>query len=258
MKYIITLLILCTFGQLSAQNPTDTDGNGFINIRTLDDLRWVSENKESWDKNFELDNDIDAEDTKNWNVGDHGADETTPDLAMGFSPIGTDENRFKGFFDGKENKIRNLYINRKGYDNIGFFAYSENESQIENLVLVDCSNSGNYYVGGLVGFNRSDITNCSVSGKVHGATSTGGLIGRNESFIEYCQFNGEVIGENNYTGGLIGISVGYIKKSFTNGSVEGKTNTGGFIGSNIGTVVNCYSSANTVGTVTVGGFVGYH
>lgn len=47
-------MILGTFGQLTAQNPTDTDGNGFINIRTIEDLRWVSENMESWDKDFEL------------------------------------------------------------------------------------------------------------------------------------------------------------------------------------------------------------
>lgn len=191
-------------------------------------------------------------------MGDHDADETTPDSTMGFSPIGTDDNRFKGFFDGKKYKIRNLYINRKGYDHIGLFGYSELESKIENLVLIDSYTTGNYYVGSLVGYNRGDVTNCSLSGEVNGSTSTGGLIGRNDENLEYCQFNGKVYGANNYTGGLAGISDGYIKMSFTNGSVEGKTNTGGFIGSNTGTVVNCYSSANTVGTVSVGGFAGYH
>lgn len=264
MKNLITLLFFCTLYIAIAQQPIDTDGNGYINIRTLEDLRWVSENNDSWNQNFELDNDIDAAETNSWNVGNHDEDETTPDVPMGFSPIGSIDNRFKGIFDGRLYKIRNLYINRKGAEsilwaeNIGLFGYTEQDSRIENLVLVDCEVTGRVFVGGLVGTNRSYITNCSVSGIINGYNSTGGLIGRNEADIKQCQFNGNVYGENNYTGGLIGICNGQVDMSFAVGNVEGKTNTGGFTGSNTGWIRNCYSTVNTTGTVSVGGFIGYH
>lgn len=263
MKTIITLLLVSTLTYVVAQEPTDTDGNGFINIKTLEDLRWVSENEESWDKNFELDNDIDASVTRNWNIGNHDESDLTPDSAMGFSPIGNIENKFSGIFDGKLYKISNLYINYKGAEsfewaeNIGLFGYTELNSKIENLVLNDCFITGRVFVGGLVGTNRSSVTNCSVSGIVNGYNSTGGVIGRNESSLNQCQFSGIVYGENNYTGGLVGISNGLIDMSFAVGNVEGKTNTGGFVGSNTGWIRNCYSTVSTVGTVTVGGFIGY-
>jgi hypothetical protein len=264
MKTIITILLISTLTQLTAQIPTDTDGNGYINISTLEDLRWISENKESWDKKFELDNNIDASETKHWNLGNHDESDLTPDSAMGFSPIGNIENKFSGVFDGRLYKISNLYINYKGAEsfewaeNIGLFGYTEINSKIENLVLIDCFITGRVFVGGLVGTNRSLVTNCSVSGIINGYNSTGGVIGRNESNLMHCQFNGNVYGENNYTGGLVGISNGLIDMSFAVGNVEGKTNTGGFVGSNTGWIRNCYSTVSTAGTVTVGGFIGYH
>lgn len=65
MRKQITLIALLFMAiTLNAQvEPTDTDGNGYRNISTLDHLRWVSENDSSWSWNFELDNDINAGDS---------------------------------------------------------------------------------------------------------------------------------------------------------------------------------------------------
>ena len=258
MYYFISMILLFNTLILVGQTPSDDDGNGFINIKSLDDLKWISENSDYWSENFELDNDIDASDTKNWNIGDHDSNLNTPDSAMGFSPIGNEENRFTGKFDGNEYRIYNLYINRKSQDYIGLFGYSESQSEISNVVLIDCFIEGNYYVGGLVGNNRSEITNCSISGIVSGNNSVGGLLGRNEENVIFSQFSGTVFGENNYTGGFVGNNAnGFIRKSFSKGNAFGKTNTGGFAGSSIGIIHDCYSNVNTSGTVTVGGFIGY-
>ena len=91
MKPILLLLFiyfLANSSVLSQVQPTDTDGDGYINIKTLDHLRWISDNVESWSENFELDNDINAADTRNWNIGDHDNNPNTPDSAMGWNPLG--------------------------------------------------------------------------------------------------------------------------------------------------------------------------
>ena len=48
-------------------------------------------------------NDIDASETREWNIGDHDGNPETPDSAMGFEPVGKRGNGFKGGFDGKGN-----------------------------------------------------------------------------------------------------------------------------------------------------------
>ncbi len=94
MKYLVYFFSLVIFSVFIVNNalaqvqPQDTDGDGYYNISTLDHLRWVSENDSCWSWNFELDNDIDASDTRNWNVGDHDNNPATPDSAMGWAPIG--------------------------------------------------------------------------------------------------------------------------------------------------------------------------
>jgi hypothetical protein len=80
-------------------------------IATLAQLRLLSETQGDWGKHFILTADIDASDTKTWNVS--GED------TLGFSPIGTDYNvYFSGSFNGNSHEINNLYINRSSTDHI--------------------------------------------------------------------------------------------------------------------------------------------
>jgi hypothetical protein len=70
----------------------------------------------------------------------------------------------------------------------------------------DCSVTGGYTVGGLVGFASWEgrIEDCYACGPVRGIEDVGGLIGDNyDSCIIRCYASGKVMGEKN-TGGLIG------------------------------------------------------
>ena len=73
-------------------------------ISTLPDLEGLSTAQGYWASgvHLKLTDDIDASDTANWNVGDHDNDNdgTTPEVPMGFSPIGNASVGFAATFDG--------------------------------------------------------------------------------------------------------------------------------------------------------------
>ena len=89
-----------------------SSGNPY-QISTLAELRWVSENDSSWDKDFIITADIDAADTSTWNSG------------KGFSPIGTySVPAFTGIFSNADSfVISNLYISRPDQSRVGLFGY---------------------------------------------------------------------------------------------------------------------------------------
>jgi len=166
---IIILLMLAVFsGSVYAQfEPVDPDSNGFLNITSLENLRWISENDYSWSEGYELTNDINASDTKSWNDG------------KGFIPIGTAKNKFEGIFEGNGYTILNLYINRPQTDNVGLLGYTSDVT-VSDINLINCDITGQNNVGALIGnttYNET-ISNCSVSGNVKGAAMVGGLVGK--------------------------------------------------------------------------------
>lgn len=80
--------------------------------------------------------------------------------------------------------------------------------------------------GGLVGNNHSNgtIINCYASGNVSGAFYIGGLAGENRGDISYCYAAGMVEGEN--TGGLVGDKRGTVNNSYYNYETTGQDDTG--------------------------------
>ena len=153
------LLIVCINAQVE---PTDTDSDGARNVSTLDHLRWISENSNSWSSNFELDNDIDAATTSSWNY--------YTDI-VGFKPIGLGFlSNFEGTFDGKGYKISNLYISSSvtGLP-VGMFSTTDNAT-IQGLTIsngnVSSDNAGSAMLIGKS--NNTIVNNCSVSGTTNG------------------------------------------------------------------------------------------
>jgi len=212
----------------SASQPAGwTDGSGGV-IMNLAELRWLSETPYAWDESWKLGADIDASETRFWNIekGD----------TLGFKPIAFWS--FSASFDGQGYKISNLYINRPEEFNVGFIGksiYSESRFEIvENLQLVDVSISGENYVGGLVGNSyKAQISNCSVTGKVSGNTFVGGLVGESEgSKITECFAICAVSAASDCAGGLVGktMSPGSILDCFTAGRVSGSKYVGGIVG----------------------------
>lgn len=58
-------------------------------------------------------------------------------------------------------------------------------------------------------------------------------------------------------GGLAGVSHGYIRSSFSNGTIFGYNHAGGLLGRHFGLIENCYSSGAIHGRGYWGGLIGY-
>ena len=142
-----------------------------------------------------------------------------------------------------------------------------NKGSIDNGCSASGSISANYdpdtsvafTIGGLVGANEASINNSSSSVAVTGQAYVGGLVGWNKSAgtVTGSSATGATIGTDSRVGGLIGNNDGAVERCFATGAVSGDYCVGGLLGWNTSTKVkNCYAQG-TVGTITcAGGLVG--
>ena len=275
-KFFVLFLITNVFVVYHSQIYSGGDGsisNPYL-ISNLNDLKYLSENKKDWNKNFKQTADIDLSDSKSWNSGN------------GFIPIGNPVNYFYGTYDGGLKKIISLNINNNILVNAGLFGYISTTSKLKNIILEggevnarqwvgslvgesygeilncksSCIVSGEKYVGGLIGMSSDKfqtITNCSASGKVTGwytSENIGGLVGVSKSSIDNCSFSGDVSGKDK-VGGLIGSSFAQISNCNSSGNVNGDLYVGGLVGLNNNNILNSYSNSNVTGYFA-GGLVG--
>ncbi len=199
---------------------------------------------------YALANDIDCSNTTGWNAG------------AGFSPLGNDTNPFYGSLDGRGFNITNLFINRTSMDNVGLFGYLGDNAVISNTTLLGCNITGNYYVGGLLGWNNfGKVSNCSASGNVSGATCVSGLVGVNKRTIIdcYAKCKVDVGGGVEYVGGLVAVNQGTVSNSYATGNLSGMDRVGGLVGDNQGgTVSNSYATGEVNCWGLGGGLVGFN
>ncbi len=131
--------------------------------------------------------------------------------------------------------------------------------------------SGERYVGGLVGENRTAITNSRSGGIVVGMSSVGGLVGVNSRGTVQHSFSTASVQGDTEAGGLVGFNYGMIADCYAIAAVTGRDKVGGLtgrngfigphsedVGADFGTVSNCYSASHISGTQDVGGLVGYN
>lgn len=168
-------------------------------------------------------------------------------------PIGTDMNRFYGYFDGNDKKIYNFEITTPRRF-AGLFGYSD--GTITNIGVenfnISFTYTGDVFAGGLVG-----------------------IVG-NGGTIDYCYAIGTVdivstapSGDNLHIGGLVGWMVGNMRNSFANVSVTVKADcliyAGGLTGRGSGSTYKIEKSwatgkvvATSIGNdVYAGGIVGW-
>ena len=143
---------------------------------------------------------------------------------------------FKGTFDGKNNSLINLYINRTReikvsnldeenimimieYFNDEQSLFGKNIGNIINLNIENANLNGDYNVAGICGTNQGVIDNCHTTGKMN---STGGT-GR--------------------TAGIVGDNVGDIKNSTVKGELSGTYSVSGISCTNFKNVSNCINYA---------------
>ena len=136
---------------------------------------------------------------------------------------------------------------------------------VESLVK-NCYSTGNvsgiYWVGGVVGDNRSTVQNCHATGNVNGYQAIGGVVGSNfdGGLVENCYAMGDVSGTDGPVGGVVGDNNvdGTVQNCYAIGDVIGYAFIGGVVGINYwnGPVQNCYATGKVSGTYDVGGVVG--
>lgn len=173
----------------------------------------------------------------------------------GWSPIGTASSPFSGVFDGNNNCILNLKINRESSNDLGLFGYVVSAT-IKNLVIINPQIIGNDNVGTILGQRYADsrydeagpgallISNCYViGGSIQGNNCIGGIIG-----YDYC-------------GGHAGALT--IEKCHNSANITGTSKIGGICGSMNGNaspglyIRDCFSIGDVTGTSMVGGIAGH-
>lgn len=121
------------------------------------------------------------------------ADITLPEDYV-WSPIGTDNNPYKGWFDGANFTITNLTVNNTSDGYVGFVGAMT--GMVSNLKLENVSINGECaggVAGKVSGFSSSLVSNCIVEGKVTGTTCVGGIVGTsNAGRVNGCINNADV------------------------------------------------------------------
>ncbi|MCC8173915.1 MAG: hypothetical protein LIO65_05930 [Odoribacter sp.] len=161
----------------------------------------------------------------------------TMDLSsVDFSPIGTEDNPFKGELDGNSFVITDLNVNSSSSGS-GFFG-NVSGAYIYNLGIEAAVVDGADNTGILAGYadEQTIIKNCYVTGTVSGSSNVGGLVGvSNESEITNCYSTADVSGSG-ITGGVVGAmehtaSLGSLNNCYSMGSIQSDGTVGGVVGS---------------------------
>ena len=226
------------------------NANGLMNIAEL-----VNGGKS--DINITLDTDIDLT-GKDW------------------TPIGTSfKNSYTGTFDGGGHTITGLTVTTND-KYAGLFGYIGNAGTVKNVVMegvLITSNNGSSQAGGVAGFSRGTIENCSVSGSVSGTVYVGGVVGAQwGGSITGCSSSATVKGTVD-VGGVAGQtnSSATMTACYATGNVtleiasQNNIDVGGAVGFNGGSrILACYATGNVTSTgsstvnVYIGGFCGYN
>ena len=207
-------------------------------------------------RGYELTRSLDFETTSSYRVGNINTEWTMGD---GWQAIGRFPSMsFRAIFDGNDYTISNLMINSTSTNFVGLFSFTQN-SEINNLGLLNVNIKGGNRIGALVGTNRGSITNSHATGSVDGESRIGGLVGQSRGSITNSYAAVNVDGEGDNVGGLAGSSSSNIDNSYATGSVTGSgDNIGGLAGfHNVGDITDSYATGDVEGkSDNVGGLVG--
>ena len=263
------------------EGKIDTDGNGLINIDTLEKLNAIRYQldgtgyRDSEDalkiaigcpgnkcKGYELMKDLDFQDAASYRDGNVNEDWTMSNRG-GWQPIGdhedsTKSNPFTAIFEGHGHTISNLMINRSNTDYVGLFGYIKGGT-INNVGLSNIDIKGGNRVGGLVGrISYSNITNSHATGDVEGNIHTGGLVGiKDHSTIMNSYAAGNTTGTGTVGGLVSGNSYGTIRDSYATNVVVANRYVGGLVGWNWSSrIENSYATGFVSGNSDVGGLFG--
>jgi len=212
--------------------------NGYYLISDVNDLKQLLAFGQNDTLKFRLTNDLDLTAEPNFYI---------PYLA--------------GEFDGNSHRISNLSFEFEFVSYVGLFGFLAPGGNITRVGNVDVNVSGNYYVGGLVGFSSGGVDHSYSTGSVTGNRFVGGLAGYNLGTVSNSHSTIGVTGDQR-VGGLVGwndygwSTDGIVSNSYSIGSVTGNWAVGGLVGVNYVTINNSYSTGSVTGDEHVGGLAG--
>ena len=277
----LCLGVLCVGASADIQPTKPTEGDGTAaapyKIGTAAELYWFAQtvNEGDYDANAELTNDI----TINEDVLDENGNLITGKTFTQWTPIcgkkirDYDYTEYTGTFDGDGHTISGLYYSGGG-NYAGLFGFVGSNGRVQNVKVADSyiSNSGETgRTGGVCGYNRGTIMNCSFSGIVtcnNSYTYVGGVCGLNAGTTENCYNAGSVtsVGFSTFLGGVCGYNFNgsTIRNCYNTGAVNGENTgygefyAGGVCGNNASfrhqsTITNCYNTGSVTVNVTGSG-----
>lgn len=179
---------------------------------------------------------------------------------LGWIPIDDDGDlsAFYGIFDGNGHTVKGLFINATWMAGL----FSSNCGTIQNLGVTDGYIYGNYYSGGISGYNFGSIINCYNTCEIVGESKpnpdypssappttshVGGIAGWNsDGTVINCYNTGNMSvsiamggGGGNAAGGIVG-SGGNISNCYNTGNISGQGTLGGISGFGMKNTNNCY------------------
>ena len=190
-----------------------------------------------------------------------------------WTPIGDNDNRYAGTFDGGDHTITGLTVTTSD-QYAGLFGRIGSGGTVKDVTLEEVkieSNNEISAVGGVAGYSfGGKIENCSVSGSVSGSGIAGGVVGyQSGGFLTGCS-SSATVNAGNAAGGVAGLtdSGATLTACYATDDVTLVSNgtgtyyAGGVVGDNINrsTVIACYAWGSVTGsgsgTIYVGGVTG--
>lgn len=195
----------------------------------------------------------------------HAADKSQNLEEKSWVPIGNNNNKYQGTFDGNNKTITNLYINAS-QNYMGLFGCTY-EGTIKNLTFEYANvTKTNNYAGVLVGkaFGGSTLQNIKMSNtcQIKGGNYTGGIAGKLLDGNAYNCVNYATVQGIEDVGGLFGFFAG-TGNSITACANYGKVTAssqiaGGLVGDFYsGTIQDCANYGDVKGTERVAGMAGF-
>lgn len=179
----------------------------------------------------------------------------TADIALTGSwfPIGTNENRYSGVFDGNGHKITGLsmnYTKTKLYVNVAFFGYTQGAT-ITNLTIEGSIDATSVVAGLIANAYSTTIDYCTTNVSLNGKYAGGIVSISNNTSISNCCSHGWIGSLNSYNhyknaGGIVyenGMG-STIKNSYCDSRIETDSDAGGIACWNNGLIENCVYSGN--------------
>ncbi len=167
----------------------------------------------------------------------------------GWAPIGDNNNKFTGSFDGGSHTLAGMVVAQPGTNYVGLFGYLSSGATVQNVTIQDPSFSGNTNVGGLTGYSDGAISGVHIVNPTITtvAQDAGGIAGKATGNITLSSVDGgSVTSGAAWGGGITGWQAGgIISRSWTNTAVSGLNDIGGIVGYGQNAAINnCYAAGD--------------